>query len=146
MGEEDGVLQNRPGILLVGSSNVGKRTLLSRNVPFLFLFILFIDNGSSALYIGQPVQVDCFLFILLLILDLLLLFDAFLNSSYKKHIVKRLRKPSIQRKCSILCIIKCLILMILRAFCRLQDYSLSILRMFLSHRPKCSSTGAILGY
>jgi hypothetical protein len=52
MDEEDGVLQNRPGILMVGSSNVGKRTLLSRNVPFLFLFILFIDNGSGALYVG----------------------------------------------------------------------------------------------
>jgi hypothetical protein len=49
MGEEDGVLENRPGILIVGSSNVGKRTLLSRNVPYRFLFILFIDNGSGVL-------------------------------------------------------------------------------------------------
>lgn len=36
-------LENRPGIFIVGSSNVGKRTLLYRNFLFLFRsFIFFI--------------------------------------------------------------------------------------------------------
>ncbi|XP_059439958.1 uncharacterized protein LOC132172465 [Corylus avellana] len=43
MGEEDGVLQNRPGILMVGSSNVGKRTLLSR-----LLSVDFEDVSESS--------------------------------------------------------------------------------------------------
>lgn len=43
MGEDDGVLENRPGILMVGSSNVGKRTLLSR-----LLSVDFDDVSESS--------------------------------------------------------------------------------------------------
>lgn len=34
-------LEKRPGILIIGSSNVGKRTLLSRKILFLFDFVAF---------------------------------------------------------------------------------------------------------
>ncbi len=58
MGDEDGnFLENRPGVFFLGSSNVGKRTLLSRMFFLSFFFFIIIQERLLMIvYIMNSIQ------------------------------------------------------------------------------------------